>query len=478
MAKNPAQRSPDPVLPVLLAIAALTAWRVAMLWADRTELSTDEAQYWLWSRHLSWGEYSKPPLIGWLIAGATSLLGDRVEAVRLPAALIHAGVALVLFALGRRIGDGRLAGIAALSYLTMPAVTLGSALMTTDTPMLLFLALALLAQHSLARQESIWVAVALGLAVGAGILSKHAMLYGVAGMALAAAVAPAWRICWRDLLIAAVVALVVVSPHLWWLAESRFVTVQHMAESGSAKGVGINPAGAITFLVEQFAVMGPLLFLAFWLGLLRPDHEPGRPVRGLAAAGLTVLAIVTAQALFSRALANWAVGFTLPGCLVAAWWMRDRRGFAAASLLIGLAVALALPLAARFGTAITLPDGRLALSRYLGHDAFAADIRAAALRNNAGAVISGDRDILAALSWGLRDGLLPVNAAPHAGAPRHHWDLKAPLSPGLTGPILLVTRNAPPPDCAQPVSTAPAGRGFLDGSTISLSLVDQDCARP
>ncbi|MDO5705360.1 MAG: glycosyltransferase family 39 protein [Paracoccus sp. (in: a-proteobacteria)] len=113
-----------------------------------------------------------------------------------------------------------------------------------------------LAQHRLAQGWSAPWAVLLGLSVGAGMLAKHAMLYGVADMALAAVLSPGQRIGRRDLALAAAVALIAVSLHLWWLAESRFVTVQHMAESGASRGVGVNVASALRFLAEQFAVMG------------------------------------------------------------------------------------------------------------------------------------------------------------------------------------------------------------------------------
>ena len=46
---------------------ALTALRLAALFATPLELYPDEAQYWLWSRTLDWGYYSKPPMIAWLI---------------------------------------------------------------------------------------------------------------------------------------------------------------------------------------------------------------------------------------------------------------------------------------------------------------------------------------------------------------------------------------------------------------------------
>ena len=36
----------------------------------------DEAQYWLWSKELAFGYYSKPPLLPWLIRLVTIVFGD------------------------------------------------------------------------------------------------------------------------------------------------------------------------------------------------------------------------------------------------------------------------------------------------------------------------------------------------------------------------------------------------------------------
>ena len=40
------------------------------------DLSEDEAHYWLWSEHLDYGYYSKPPGIAWVIWG-TLRVGGR-----------------------------------------------------------------------------------------------------------------------------------------------------------------------------------------------------------------------------------------------------------------------------------------------------------------------------------------------------------------------------------------------------------------
>ena len=68
---------------VLLITVALTIVRLVTLFASPLELYPDEAQYWLWSRTLDFGYYSKPPLIAWIIAASTTVFGDGEWAIRL-----------------------------------------------------------------------------------------------------------------------------------------------------------------------------------------------------------------------------------------------------------------------------------------------------------------------------------------------------------------------------------------------------------
>ena len=43
----------------------------------------DEAQYWLWSKNLAFGYYSKPPLLPWLIRLFGLIAGDTFFAIKL-----------------------------------------------------------------------------------------------------------------------------------------------------------------------------------------------------------------------------------------------------------------------------------------------------------------------------------------------------------------------------------------------------------
>ena len=67
----------------LIAIAAITAIRVAVLILSPLDLYPDEAQYWWWSQNPDWGYFSKPPMIGWVIWLTTAFFGDAEWAIRI-----------------------------------------------------------------------------------------------------------------------------------------------------------------------------------------------------------------------------------------------------------------------------------------------------------------------------------------------------------------------------------------------------------
>src|SRR5258705_13052447 len=90
----------------VLLIAGLTLVRLVTLFSTPLELYPDEAQYWLWSRALDFGYYSKPPVIAWAIWATTSLGGDAEPWVRLSAPLFQAGANLIVFPLARRLYGG------------------------------------------------------------------------------------------------------------------------------------------------------------------------------------------------------------------------------------------------------------------------------------------------------------------------------------------------------------------------------------
>jgi 4-amino-4-deoxy-L-arabinose transferase-like glycosyltransferase len=454
---------------VALAVAVcLVGVRLILAVLDRTELSTDEAQYWFWGQDLDFGAYSKPPLIGWIIRLSTDLFGHSVWAVRLPSVLLHALAAAAIFAFARRIAPRPVPELAALLYLLAPGVALGSALMTTDTPLLLAAAVALLAQWHLGRanaqgHNAPGFALVLGLALGLGLLAKYAMLFWLLGALGAALLSPKFRPARTDALLAATVLLLVVAPHLVWLYQNGFITAQHVQDI--TDGAGLSVVRPLGFLAEQLLVAGPIVAIAIVIALLRLSADPG-----LAVLTLAPLLIIIVQAVRGPVLANWAVLYLVPGSVVAAQWLIRHPRLAGLSLSLGLAVSLALPLLKVFGTDLLRADGRPVLSRYLGHSEVADWAQATALSSGSTVLVAQDRDLLAALSWSAADTNMTIRAVPPSGRPTHHWELVAPFDPATDGNprvLLRATVGLPCPG-AQELARLLAPPGFAGGQVLVL----------
>lgn len=467
----------------LTAILGITLFRVVMALLDRTELSTDEAQYWFWGQTFDFGAYSKPPLIGWITRLSTDLLGQSVAGVRLPAALFHGATALVLFHLAARISTASVALIAALSYLTTPAVALGSALMTTDTPMLLAAALALAAQLGLGQahmqgRPAPGLAVGLGLALGMGLMAKHAMLFWLAGALVAALLSPLFRLRMRDAALAGAVMLLVILPHLLWLARNDFITLHHVQDI--TRGEGLSALRPLAFLAEQAAVMGPILFVALLLAMA------GR-ARTEASAGLTALAlapllVVMAQGVKGPVLANWAALYLIPGSVLAAIWLVRHPWLTRVSLGLGLVLTLALPVAKVWGTGLPGPKGQPLLARYLGHGEVAQWALDTASAAGAGTLVAQGRGLMADLSWFGAGSSLALRAVPPKGRPAHHWEATAALDPKADpGPVLLLWPEGHPLACpgAEEISRLRAPPGVYGAITFTLLRLDApECLLP
>src|SRR5260370_28461791 len=90
------RREVDPLFrTTLFVVLAVTLLRLMWLASAPIDPYPDEAQYWIWSRELAWGYFSKPPLIAWVIALTTPLFGDTDLAAKIPAPLFYAATSIV-----------------------------------------------------------------------------------------------------------------------------------------------------------------------------------------------------------------------------------------------------------------------------------------------------------------------------------------------------------------------------------------------
>ncbi|MGB2411944.1 MAG: ArnT family glycosyltransferase, partial [Candidatus Puniceispirillaceae bacterium] len=243
------------VLSVLMLVAAS---RTLVIVLSPLELGVDEAQYWLWSTEFDFGYYTKPPLTSWIIGATHHLFGHHAWAVRLPAPWLHLLTALILWRATFWLAGAVAGRWAALLWACLPAVALGSFVISTDTPLLLFWSLGLMAliggfTGHIAMNRAMALA---GAAFGVALLGKYAAIYGLIGILLFWGVdrlAGGWRITLPSLAIFALAMGIAASPNLLWNLTHDFTTVRHLGDNANLDQQSHDLLNSLQFLGGQFA---------------------------------------------------------------------------------------------------------------------------------------------------------------------------------------------------------------------------------
>ena len=391
--------------------------------------------------------------------------------------MLHGLTALLLGALAARIAGARAALWTVVLYLTMPLVTVGSLLMTTDTVMFPCLAGALLAWLAAVGRRSASMGALAGALLGLGFLAKYAAIYHLGAAILAAALVPSARPSPRAALAGALAFLAVIAPNLLWNVENGLITLQHTVDNAEwardpAARVAFEPGELLEFAAAQVFVFGPV-FLAALVRLGAGWRRRAPAIRTLLLFSLPILALICAQAAVSRAYANWAAPAYLTGTVAVAATLS--RPWLLAGVALNAAVALAIPAIVTRPDLAPEPVRAAVMDRYTGRAELSRAILDAARAEGLGTVVTGNRDVLADLFHTGRDDPIRVRAAPHEGRPPHHYAMTYPFEGDA--PALFVGGDTPPPCAAEPLGTS-APDGYWAERPRRLWRVPADCWGP
>lgn len=253
--------SANQVLLILLGFwAVLNVFQAAY-----TELSDNEAYFWVLSQHFQWGYFAHPPLLAWLIGASTAIFGDSEGGVRLLVVLLQP-VYLYLFWATIRPAKStkRLAVLYFMLCFALPLLQLYGVLATPSAPLLLTTALVLYSYKKFLREGAkslIW-AVAMGFSAG---LMVYANYYGGLVMVFILLSNVRLFINYR-VYVGGVVAVLVMLPHILWLSEHTWTAfVYYVME----KTAGYEASNFWLYLFNTVMTFNPLLFIIFFLLLFK-----------------------------------------------------------------------------------------------------------------------------------------------------------------------------------------------------------------
>jgi hypothetical protein len=208
--------------PRTLLYALIAATLAFKLWLSAVfPVTGDEAYFIYWGVVPALGFYDHPPMVGWWLALLVRL-SEAPWVLRLPATLLPAVMALILYRVLRRDDEDR-AALAALCLLLVP-IHVWNIFITTDTPLVLWSFLSGLAFWRATRDdppENAWRwYAASGVLLGLAFLSKYfAALLGITYLAFVIC-SPNQSRSWRGFSIVCASALPFVALNLYWNYEN------------------------------------------------------------------------------------------------------------------------------------------------------------------------------------------------------------------------------------------------------------------
>lgn len=261
-------RGPEPLFGTLsygraFALLLLLSALFRLLYSPLVPLTGDELMHWQWSRHLALGYPEHPPLIAWLIALFTSVLGQHETSVRLVSILAVTGTFAVCFRLGRELYGERAAFLGVVPMMTIIIFNAGGLLANTDGLLSFFFALTAytVKKAVLDGKRTAWIGV--GLSMGLCMLSKLPGVFLIPALFLVLAGTREGRPWLRRVepYGALLLALIVFSPPIIWNIQHDWFTIAMRVGHQKAGGFTLRYLGEL--LGAQLLIASPLLFI--WL---------------------------------------------------------------------------------------------------------------------------------------------------------------------------------------------------------------------
>ena len=229
-------------------------------------LSPDESHYWLWSKYLDYCYYSKGPLLALLIKLSTSLLGDSVFAIRLPALISFHLFSWALYYFLKELTSKKLALLSWVFVQTTPIFVQSALIMTTDSPViLLWLVSTICIYRAVFKSKNrFWVygGIALALAVWAKytalLLAATLFVYPLIFRKLSKD-----NLSWNHYLAGIISFLSCLAPIVVWNSKHDWVNFLHNGRHlYKAEKSSFNPGYFFELLGGQLGLLGPIFFFS------------------------------------------------------------------------------------------------------------------------------------------------------------------------------------------------------------------------
>ncbi|MDC3082831.1 glycosyltransferase family 39 protein [Pelagibacteraceae bacterium] len=292
---------------LLPSVTILFLLKIVALNFTTFNLFGDEAQYWLWSKNIDFGYFSKPPFLSWIIRVYTEILGSSFVSLKLLPSVVYLLIAWSIYNLLINTGLNKKDSFSGcLIFLFIPAVSFSSFIISTDLFLLLFWTLSLNQLIKINNEQNLKNFILLGIFLGLGLLSKYAAIYFVICLLVLILLDKRFRKVFLENLTGFTLAFlsmfIIIVPNIIWNFNNDWITLQHTSDNANFANIKIDFIRGLEFLLIQVLMLGPFIVFGGLLGSKKWNYIQ----KIFLIFSIPIILIVLVEAVIVRANANWA----------------------------------------------------------------------------------------------------------------------------------------------------------------------------
>jgi hypothetical protein len=333
---------------ILLIIAAV----VRLVMVGRVPLGGDEAYYWIWSKHLSWGYYDHPPMISFIMRLFEGIGGNSTLTIRLASVVMAAIASLVTYKLALAVSRSeRAAFLAGLMTIACPLISLKALEISPDSTVVALSIAYIYVLYLAIFENRSWAWALSGIVLGLALLTKLTALLLPVSLLIYLLIDRKHRFLmarpWPY--ISVLIGALVFSPFLVWCAHNDWITFRfHFVMRVSSEAYAVKNR-LPQFLGEQTALISPFLFVLSLISLvtvlIRKDENRGKYLFLGAFGALPILAFALVS-LRSEVFPHWTMAGYPPLFILSAiafvGWEDSRNRFKAGFVKFSIGFGIAL----------------------------------------------------------------------------------------------------------------------------------------
>ncbi len=267
----------------------------------------DEAQYWLWSKDVDFGYFSKPPFLAWVIRFYTEIFGSSFVILKILPSLIYFLTASGIYNIFKNLGVSSKDSMAgSLLFLFIPAVSFSSFIISTDLLLLLFWTLSLNELIKIIQEQRKRNFIFMGVFLGLAFLSKYAAVYFFICLLCLFLLDKNFRSIFLNNFLSFglcfLCVLLIIAPNIIWNIKNDWITFNHTSDNANLENIEFDLVRGLEFLFIQGLMLGPFLVFGGAFSLLKINKLQ----KILLVFSLPIIIIVFIEAVIVRANANWA----------------------------------------------------------------------------------------------------------------------------------------------------------------------------